>query len=200
LREIKNVHGYGNYIIPIESYDKNKVAFLIYFMNLNAYSKIKAVVYYDWFRTSQINWYQENSSKWTKKNGGQPIPSLAFFHIPLVEFTEAWDKGDKEPIGVKNEDVCSARLNSGMFAAMVQQRDIMGTFVGHDHDNDYLASLYNIALAYGRFSGGHTYGKLENGARVIVLKEGERQFTTWLRLRGGQKINEVSFKSGEVGA
>ncbi|MCT4648163.1 MAG: hypothetical protein N4A74_24455, partial [Carboxylicivirga sp.] len=109
-------------------------------MNLNAYSKIKAVVYYDWFRTSQINWYQENSSKWTKKNGGQPIPSLAFFHIPLVEFTEAWDKGDKEPIGVKNEDVCSARLNSGMFAAMVQQRDIMGTFVGHDHDNDYLAS------------------------------------------------------------
>ena len=44
-----------------------------------------------------------------------------------------------------------------------------------------------IVLAYGRFTGGNTeYNHLSNGARVIVLKEGERTFTSWIRLKGGE--------------
>ena len=30
----------------------------------------------------------------------------------------------------------------------------MGAFVGHDHTNDYIEVSHNIALAFGRCSGG----------------------------------------------
>ena len=41
-----------------------------------------------------------------------------------------------------------------MFANMLECGDVMGVFAGHDHVNDYIATLYNIALGYGRASGG----------------------------------------------
>jgi len=190
----KKVYGHGNYVLPIQSQLANKTVALLYCMDSNAYTSIEGVGKYGWFRRSQIDWYSQTSSRWTKKNGGTPLPALAFFHIPLPEYTQAWEKGDLEPIGVKNEEVCSPVVNTGMFATMLQQGDVMGTFVGHDHVNDYVAALHGIALTYGRFSGGaSTYGDLTNGARVIVLEEGKRQFTTWIRVRGGEKINEVTY-------
>ena len=42
-------------------------------------------------------------------------------------------------------------LNPGMFAAMAECGDVMGTFVGHDHDIDYVVAEKGIALGYGRF-------------------------------------------------
>lgn len=48
----------------------------------------------------------------------------------------------------------------------------MGTFVGHDHNNDYAVMYKEVLLAYGRYSGGNTvYNNLANGARVIILQE-----------------------------
>ena len=35
------------------------------------------------------------------------------------------------------EKACAPKLNTGMFAAMKEAGDVMGVFVGHDHDNDY---------------------------------------------------------------
>lgn len=59
-----------------------------------------------------------------------------------------------------------------MFAAMKEAGDVMGMFVGHDHDNDYAVMWKDILLAYGRFTGGNTeYNHLPNGARIIVLDE-----------------------------
>lgn len=59
-----------------------------------------------------------------------------------------------------------------MFAAMKESGDVMGIFVGHDHDNDYAVMWKGILLAYGRFTGGNTeYNHLSNGARIIVLEK-----------------------------
>jgi hypothetical protein len=62
--------------------------------------------------------------------------------------------------------------------------DVMGTFAGHDHLNDYIGELHGIRLGYGRATGYNTYGKegFPRGARVIQLFEGERRFDTWIRL------------------
>lgn len=71
------------------------------------------------------------------------------------------------------EEACAPKLNTGMFAAMKESGDVMGIFVGHDHDNDYAVMWKGILLAYGRFTGGNTeYNHLPNGARIIVLDEG----------------------------
>ncbi|RIJ50459.1 phosphohydrolase [Maribellus luteus] len=189
----EEAYGTGNYVLEIKGGDKTTKA-LLYCMDSNAYSTVEGTGTYGWFTREQINWYTQKSNNFTEKNNGEAIPALAFFHIPLPEYTQAWSNGGMQPVGVKNEDVCSPSLNSGMFLAMLEQGDVMGTFVGHDHVNDYISSLYGIALAYGRFSGsGDTYGDLKNGARVIVLKEDKWEFDTWLRIRGGEKINETVF-------
>jgi len=190
------VYGESNYVLPIQDKKGEKTAALLYCFDSNAYTPIQGVGEYGWFRISQIDWYRRVSTKWTGKNDGNPLPALAFFHIPLPEYNEAWSAKDEQLVGVKNEKVCSPALNSGMFAAMLHQGDVFGTFVGHDHNNDYFAPYCGIALCYGRFSGGeNAYSDLKNGARVIVLKEGERQFVSRLRIRGGEKINEVNFET-----
>ena len=48
------------------------------------------------------------------------------------------------------EEACAPKLNTGMFAAMKESGDVMGIFVGHDHDNDYAVMWKGILLAYGR--------------------------------------------------
>ena len=79
-----------------------------------------------------------------------------------------------------------------MFAAMKEAGDVMGVFVGHDHDNDYAVMWKNILLAYGRYTGGNTvYNHLPNGARIIVLDEGARTFTSWIRHKTASWIRSL---------
>lgn len=86
-----------------------------------------------------------------------------------------------------------------MFTAMKEAGDVMGIFVGHDHDNDYAVMWHGILLAYGRYTGGNTvYNHLPNGARVIVLKEGQRTFDTWIDLAGGQQVNRSTYPDSFV--
>lgn len=53
-----------------------------------------------------------------------------------------------------------------MFANMLECGDVMGVFAGHDHVNDYIATLYNIALGYGRASGGKILTEIKHQAVV----------------------------------
>ena len=74
--------------------------------------------------------------------------------------------------------------------------DILGVFVGHDHDDDYAVFWKGILLAYGRYTGGDTvYNNLSNGARVIEMTEGSTNFRTWIRLKDGEVINTVNYPS-----
>ena len=53
-----------------------------------------------------------------------------------------------------------------------------------------------ILLAYGRYSGGDTvYNDIPNGngARIIELSEGSREFKTWIRIGGGHTINHLNY-------
>ncbi|MDY6377275.1 MAG: DUF4434 domain-containing protein, partial [Bacteroidales bacterium] len=105
----------------------------------------------------------------------------AFFHIPLPEY------GDtllvKKIVGNKHESVCSPKLNSGLFSAFLEQGDVIGVFVGHDHNNDYLADIDSkIVLAYGRKTGyPPAYEEvLSRGARIVILREDKPSFETYI--------------------
>jgi len=189
------IKGETNYIIPIAGKD-NKQEALLYFFDSNTYNTLKGKVdgSYGWIEFSQIDWYRKQSAGFTKKNNGTPIPSLSFFHIPLPEYKSLWDKDSIGCIGSKHEKVCSASINSGMYTSMLECGDIMGMFVGHDHVNDYIGNYNGIAMAYGRFSGTkNIYGDLTPGARVIVLKEGKREFDTWIREKGGNVVYQCQY-------
>jgi len=191
----KNLKGVGNYILEVRNSTDEKVKSVLYFMDSGSYSRMEGVGGYDWLDFTQVDWYQKESAAYSEENGGTPCPSLAFFHIPLAEYPLMKADTTCIMIGNKDETECNGKLNTGMFAAMRQSGDIMGTFVGHDHNNDYIGMYYNIALAYGRYSGGNTvYNDLGlNGCRVIEMTEDARTFKTYIRLRGGEKLFEVTY-------
>ncbi|SHF32110.1 3',5'-cyclic AMP phosphodiesterase CpdA [Mariniphaga anaerophila] len=180
--DVGGIAGNSNFILPVYG-QSSQVSALLYCFDSHSRSTLQPVVDgYGWFDYSQIMWYRDKSAEYSRVNNGKPVPALAFFHIPLPEYTAAWNNKSVAPVGVKNEDECSPDINTGMFAAMLECGDVMGTFVGHDHINDYIGVHYNIALAYGRVS------KVMKGAddplaggRIIVLKEGRREFDTWIR-------------------
>lgn len=182
-----------DYVLTVLSHDGTKPAATLYCLDSHAYPKgfpqDKSKGTYAWFDRSQVNWYAAQSAAITKANGGTPLPALAFFHIPLPEWHYANADENSVLIGERMEAACSPEFNSGMFTAMLESGDVMGMFVGHDHDNDYSVLYHGILLAYGRFSGGNTeYNHLPNGARVIVLAEGKRSFATYIRERKSGNI------------
>jgi hypothetical protein len=80
--------------------------------------------------------------------------------------------------------VCSPLLNSGLFFAFMQQQNVKATFVGHDHNNDFVGSLAGIKLCYGRKTGFLSYCILEKGARVIEINENGEMSTHIRTLHG----------------
>lgn len=184
------VKGVGNYVLPIYNH-KGIVEKLIYCLDSRSYSlaKDKGVHGYGWFDQSQIRWFSSTNQSWMEKN--QHVQSLLFFHIPLPEYRQAFNTGEYRN-GVRMEDECSPEINTGMFSEMVLQGNVLGVFVGHDHNNNYVAQLYKIALCYGYFSGGNSYMDLPlNGARIILLEENKSTFSTWLRRIDGKVLYKV---------
>ena len=190
----KGISGVSNFILPIQTHNGDHTDRVLYMFDSHDYSKIEGVGGYDYIKFDQVEWYRKLSMKFTEKNGGKPVPSLAFFHIPLPEYKLAARDENTILFGVRKEQVCAPPMNSGLFTAMKEMGDMEGTFVGHDHDNDYAALWHGILLAYGRYSGGSTvYNDLPNGARVIELTEGKKGFKTWIRLKDGVIESEVTF-------
>lgn len=167
---------------------------------------------YDYIRHSQIAWYRAHSERFARENGGAPVPSMAFFHIPLCELPEALAAGVQPVCGNNGEPPCPSRLNSGLFAQFREMGDVKAIVTGHDHDCDYVLPYGGINFIYGRFSGGdtiynhlgpngyipsdtHTAPGTVSGCRVFQFHEGEPGFRTWVRLYGGdvQQTQQFDF-------
>ena len=136
----------------------------------------------------QIEWYRKHSAKFTAANGGKPVPSLAFMHIPVPEYTEAISDSTRVMVGNIGEDPGCANFNSGLYLAVREMKDVHGIVAGHEHNNDFVILWQKFFLIYGRFSGCDTvYNDLKpNGARVFEFYEGEEGFRTWVRLNTGE--------------
>ena len=188
-----------DYSLPILSSNGKRTAAVIYCIDTHNKPAIGGIGGYQWISHNQITWYRQRSMVYKQKNGGKPVPSLAFLHIPLPEFNYATANTQCPMYGSRLEKAYSPSINSGMFASIKEMGDIMGVFCGHDHDNDYAVSYFNVLLAHGRFSGGNTeYNHLTRGARVIVLKEGKREFDTWIREVGGNVLYRTTYPKSYV--
>lgn len=174
-----SLSGNGNYCLPLLSSGSDKTAAVLYLLDSHtSFRADKSLGEYDWIRLDQINWYKNRSKQFRNANDNEPLPSLAFMHIPLPEYNDLLYKPTTK--GIQEELICSPEMNSGFFTAMAEAKDVMGMFCGHDHNNNFIGINRNICLAYGAVSGFECYGKIGRGARIIVLEEGARKFTTWI--------------------
>ncbi len=190
----KRISGTGNYVLKIGASKKKQTEALIYCFDSNAYTEDREnpeLGDYDWIKFNQIEWYRKTSAKYTRKNDEKPLPALAFFHIPLPEYKIVQQKSTT--VGDKDENIASPTINSGMYSAMLEMKDVMGTFVGHDHNNNFIGSLNNICLAYGCKTGLDSYGRFPKGARVIEIYEGERKFDSWIHTLKNERQYFVTY-------
>jgi hypothetical protein len=192
---VDGLNGESVFNIPVKGSRDDRTAFVLWVMDSGAGSTVEGVKGYGWITPEQIEWYNRESRAFTAANNNVPLPSLAFYHIPVPEYDEATRAVNPRWIGHKLESVACPQLNSGFFTAAKINGDVMGHFCGHEHNNDFVAMWHGVLLAYGRFSGGNTvYNDLDyNGARVIVQKEGAREFETYVRLRNGDVIERVHY-------
>lgn len=190
------LQGMGNYVLPVLASDgSDKVGGLLYCMDSYDYAENSDFAGgYGWFSFDQIKWYRDQSKAYAEANGGKPVPAFAFFHIPLPEYAKI--KTFERTLGNRSENVYAGELNSGMFNSMYEMGDVMGVFVGHDHNNDYVGLYGGIALAYGKATGVDTYGDNVKGGRIITMYEGQHYFDTWLRDEHGNKTDVFYYPSG----
>ena len=152
-------------------------ALTIYMLDSRAYSDTPGVDGYDWIHQNQIQWYLSEASARTD-GSGPPPPAIAFWHIPLPEYAEAFGTGlaTGTSVGRWQETVSSGAVNSGMAAALLEGGDVRVVSVGHDHNNEFCAPwMDSVAFCYGGGGGYHGYGqpRWDRRSRVFLATEGE---------------------------
>lgn len=181
------VTGAANFKELIYSSDGEKPAFCLWFIDSNNCCENRSVSHYDYVHTDQIEWFEEESAKLKELNGGKPMPSFIFQHIPVPEEYELLRKarlwelpvsvkgynshsgtryvGKKGTEGYVGEGPCSPDVNNGQFASWKKVGGVLGAFFGHDHLNDFSGFVDEIFLAQHKTAGFRAY---TDGCRSCV--------------------------------
>lgn len=171
-----NIHGVGNYGVNIKSPDGD-IIYSLLMMDSNRYREYPDGKDYDFIYYDQIQWY-EWMVNGVEKSQGNPVPSLAFFHIPLPEFSlavEAFKEGrlDEGSFGGVREGVFCPPVNSGLFDSMKELGSTTHIFNGHDHVNNLSVDWEGIRMTYVLKTGPASYSDkdLQGGTLVTIQKE-----------------------------
>ncbi|WP_235699671.1 hypothetical protein [Companilactobacillus versmoldensis] len=109
----------------------------------------------------QIQWFLNLPYLRSKKN-----VDIGFMHIPLPEYRMAAENITSGKFG---ENVCAPKVNSGLFYALLRNKNVKALFAGHDHNNNFSSTLDGIELNYGNTTGYNCYGDLTRGCVEINL-------------------------------
>ncbi|WP_315352562.1 metallophosphoesterase family protein [Phocaeicola abscessus] len=192
---VEGIYGDSNDLFTVNSSD-GKTHYVLYLFDSGDTCSDPDMQGYDYIHFDQIEWYRKQSETFRYRNNDKPLPALAFFHIPVPEFTYALRYETHRIFkGNLGEDPCPPNVNSGLFVSMKEMGDVKAIICGHDHNNDYAMKWRGMFLIYGRFSGCDTvYNDLKpNGARLFELTEGEEGFRSWIRLSDGEVTQDLLF-------
>ena len=191
--DLRNSDDVGTADIQIYSSTEDKPVFELYI--IDSHGKAKDGARYAPVDKKQIEWYVSRREQLKAENGGY-LPSLVFQHIPVPEF---FDVIKKVPKGTKGavpaygaheneyfvlndetiaeggfmlESPASPDVNTGEFEAMSEKGDVLGIYVGHDHNNSFVVKYKGVDLGYTQGAGFNVYGPGENrGVRIFELDE-----------------------------
>ena len=167
------VHGNANFAINLMQ--GNEIFEQLIIMDSNRYN-YGGYFGYDYFKDDQIKWYEDLVDYTTTKNG-HLTESLMFYHIPLPEINDAWDKANDNSggatleYGEKREKTCPPDENSGFFDKIVAKGSTKAMFFGHDHINDFRVKYNGVVFSYGIKATDRIYYDDDmTGGQVIILK------------------------------
>ena len=191
--DLRNADDVGTADIQIYSSTEDKPVFELYI--IDSHGKAKDGAGYAPVDKEQIEWYVSRREQLKAENGDY-LPSLVFQHIPMPE---VFDVIKKVPKGTKGavpaygaheneyfvlndetiaeggfmlESPASPDVNTGEFEAMSEKGDVLGIYVGHDHNNSFVVKYKGVDLGYTQGAGFNVYGPGENrGVRIFELDE-----------------------------
>lgn len=191
--DLRNADDVGTADIQIYSSTEDKPVFELYI--IDSHGKTKDGAGYAPVDKEQTEWYVSRREQLKAENGDY-LPSLVFQHIPVPEF---FDVIKKVPKGTKGavpaygaheneyfvlndetiaeggfmlESPASPDVNTGEFEAMSEKGDVLGIYVGHDHNNSFVIKYKGVDLGYTQGAGFNVYGPGENrGVRIFELDE-----------------------------
>ncbi|MGN0526082.1 MAG: metallophosphoesterase [Acutalibacteraceae bacterium] len=194
----KDIYGECNHVIEVKNTD-GVITQAFVMIDSNDYTSTNVLAslgwQYDNIHEDQIEWYRSEIERMNKENAEitsdleyQPVKSLAFFHIPLMEMRDAWTElqennfADTENtkyqsgiIGEVGKRVYSADNEDNMFETMLELGSTKGMFFGHDHYNNTTLSYKDIVFSYGYSIDYLAYSGIKNegsqrGCTLITVK------------------------------
>ncbi len=188
-----DMYGCGNCNLPILSSDGKKTVFNLWLFDSGSKNPDKEVGGYDYVREDQIDWYKKTAEGLKKANGGKVVPSMLFQHIIMPEAYEAiyprlpFKMGKDYTIdgttyfpvpffnrhaGIILEPCSPPFVNGGQWDAIESRGDVIATFHGHDHVNDFTATHEGIDIVNVPTVGCQAYSDaISRGAGLITLDE-----------------------------
>ena len=171
--------GIGNYVINIT--ENGKIIHTLYMMDTHSDTSLPCGGY-DHLWDNQLQWY-EWAVKGTEKLAGKNVESSIFFHIPCVQYKNAWEEagynaetgvyegsGYSDSFGSKDENICAPNFDSGFFALAEELDSTKNMIAGHDHVNNFSINYQGIQLSYSLKCGpASSWTESKNGGSVLTV-------------------------------
>ncbi len=193
----EDIDGIGNYVINVQN-TSNEIVQSLYLFDSNSY--VRVYNKYGGLKDTQLAWYEEqvalmNSINEARTGSTETVKSLAFFHIPLEEYSiavnEYTDNGYNDTADVtyvrgvfgvdEDEDgayetTTYSYYSDEVFETFLELGSTQGVFVGHDHLNTWSLDYKGITLSYGMSIDYLAYfgiGKLDQqrGGTIITINQ-----------------------------
>lgn len=146
----------GNFLIELVD-DSGKVLLPLVMLDSNMYGEGGWFFSgFDRIHDDQVDWCMQRLN--ALKQESPDIKAMAFFHMPLREFKEAYEKmklGDRDviyrhgSIAEKDEYFGISRFKSTFFDRAAENGVIKWIFCGHDHMNTLSLVYKGIQMTYG---------------------------------------------------
>lgn len=183
----------GNYNVPI--YDKNgeKLIYNLWMIDSAGHDE-NGNTLFEYVKPETLDWYDQKSRELQIKNGGTPVMSLMFQHIPVresVEFFAECAEGDKGAV-LNHQNGRYYRLDSekangyafeypavvekdfGQLDVLRKRGDVCALVFGHDHLNNFTGELDGVNIVQTSGASFRSYGNMvSRGVRVFELDEND---------------------------
>ena len=201
------------YNIPIYSEDGEKIKFNIWMLD-SAWHDKEEDKCYEFVKPQAIEWYRKKSAELKEGNDGNPVPSLMFQHIPMIETLELIEECSKDDFGavpgpdnkyfklkadvggVMGEYPCTVSEKTGQLEAIKECGDVKAVVFGHDHQNCFIGTVDGIELIQTSCASFRCYGTRNRGVRVFDIYEDgtyETTFYTYEEICGKSLWNELCY-------
>ncbi len=201
------------YNLPIYTQNGNKILFNIWMLDSAWWDRDEDKCY-EMVKPQAIEWYKNKSNELTEANGGIPVPSIMFQHIPMQEIMELIEECDEGNKGaVKGPDGKYFKLKNGVegafseypgivsdgngqFEAIKECGDVKAVVFGHDHPNCFRGTVDGVDFIQTSCASFRCYGDRTRGVRVFDINEDgtyETMFYTYKDIVGGGILNEFKY-------